>query len=533
MRAEERNDRCVPGLAMTETRPIPAAASMRRAAQYVRMSTERQRYSTANQMAAIARYADQHGLDIVSTYADEGRSGVSLGGRSALQRLIEDVTTERAPFSAILVYDVSRWGRFQDVDEAAFLEHMCKRAGISVHYCAEPFSNDGSMASSIVKTLKRAMAGEYSRELSIKVSAGQRRLCTLGFRQGGAPGFGLRRLLVDSEGRPKGELRQGELKSVQSDRVILVPGPLDEIATVHRIFRWFAEEGINERAIAGKLNEEGILTDLGRAWTFDTVRSLLTNEKYIGNNVYNRFSTRLGQRRRRNAPEQIIRRDGAFAPIVDRSVFAAAQRRFAQRLQRQSNGELLSQLTELRHRSGRLSGRLIDATPDMPPQSVIARRFGGLLRAYEQIGFSPNFSTEKLGARSLRQSLARSIADTLGKELRQRGGQIAYDPTRRLHVCNGTLTTHIYVAFPRVSGAGRLQWLVSLKREPMPDFTLVIRMNAKGQSIQDFLILPREPAEQAYLILQEHNGLPIDQFRHSTFKPFLALLEVETLGHLP
>ena len=518
---------------MTETLRIPAAPSMRSAAQYVRMSTDRQRYSTANQMAAIARYADQHGLAIVSTYADEGRSGVSLGGRSALQRLIEDVTTARAAFSAILVYDVSRWGRFQDVDEAAFLEHMCKRAGIAVHYCAEPFTNDGSMASSIVKTLKRAMAGEYSRELSMKVSAGQRRLCTLGFRQGGAAGFGLRRLLVDSEGRPKGVLRQGELKSVQSDRVILIPGPADEIATVHRIFRWFVEDGLNERTIARKLNEEAILTDLGRAWTFDTVRSLLTNEKYIGNNVYNRFTTRLSQPRRRNAPEQIIRRDGAFEPIVDRSLFTGAQRRFALRLQRRSTDEFVTQLTQLRHRAGRVSGRLIDATTDMPPQHVIARRFGGLLRAYEQIGFSPDFNIDKLGARSLRQNLARSIADTLGKELQQRGGRIVYDPARRLYVCNGLITTHIYVAFPRMSGAGRLQWLVTLKREPTPDVTLVVRMTAERQSIHDFLILPREPVEQAYLILQEQNGFPIDQFRHATLRPFLALLEVEALELVP
>ena len=518
---------------MTETRPIPAASSMRGAAQYVRMSTERQRYSTANQMAAIARYADQHGLDVVSTYADEGRSGVSLGGRNALQRLIEDVTTGRAAFGAILVYDVSRWGRFQDVDEAAFLEHMCKRAGIAVHYCAEPFTNDGSMASSIVKTLKRAMAGEYSRELSIKVSAGQKRLGALGFRQGGAPGFGLRRLLVDGDGRPKGLLQQGEMKSVQSDRVILVPGPPDEIATVERVFRWFVEDGLNERAIARKLNDDAILTDLGRAWTFDTVRSLLTNEKYIGHNVYNRFCARLGQPRRRNAPEQIIRRDNAFEPIVDRPLFAAAQRRFAQRLQRRSKDELLVQLAELRHRSGRLSGRLIDATPNMPPQHVIARRFGGLLRAYEQIGFSPDFNIDKLGARSLRQNLARSIADTLSKDLKQCGGQFVFDPARRLYVCNGTVTAHIYVAFPRMSGAGALQWLVTLKREPTPDFTLVIRMTAERTSIQDFLILPREPAEQAYLILLEQNGFPIDQFRHTTLKPFLTLLDVETLEPLP
>lgn len=66
----------------------------------------------------------------------------------------------------ILVYDVSRWGRFQDADESAHYEYICKRAGIQVAYCAEQFENDGSPVSTIVKSLKRAMASEYSRERS-------------------------------------------------------------------------------------------------------------------------------------------------------------------------------------------------------------------------------------------------------------------------------------------------------------------------------------------------------------------------------
>jgi DNA invertase Pin-like site-specific DNA recombinase len=147
-----------------------------RAAQYVRMSTEHQQYSTENQSHAIRIYAERRGIEIVRTYADEGRSGLRLAGREALTRLIADVQSGKADFEAILVYDVSRWGRFQDADKSAYYEHICTRAGISVHYCAEQFENDGSPVSTIVKGVKRAMAGEYSRELSTKVFAGQCRL---------------------------------------------------------------------------------------------------------------------------------------------------------------------------------------------------------------------------------------------------------------------------------------------------------------------------------------------------------------------
>ena len=199
------------------------------AAAYVRMSTEHQKYSTDNQLDIITKYAERNNFEIIQQYADEGKSGLRLIGRDALQTLISDVESRGIKFKAILVYDVSRWGRFQDPDEAAEIELRCKRHGIKVHYCAEQFENDGSIGSSIIKTVKRAMAGEYSRELSVKVRAGQANLIRLGYRQGGAPGYGLRRMLVDQTGTSKGELQRGEQKSIATDRVILVPGPTEEI----------------------------------------------------------------------------------------------------------------------------------------------------------------------------------------------------------------------------------------------------------------------------------------------------------------
>jgi DNA invertase Pin-like site-specific DNA recombinase len=198
-----------------------------RAAEYVRMSTEHQQYSTLNQSQKIREYAERRGITIVRTYADEGKSGLSISGRAALQRLIADVESCKADFSLILVYDVSRWGRFQDADESAYYEYICKRAGIVVAYVAEEFENDGSPVSTIVKGVKRAMAGEYSRELSTKVFAGQCRMIENGFRQGGSAGFGLRRVLIDQTGNIRGTLNPGEQKYIQTDRVILLPGPED------------------------------------------------------------------------------------------------------------------------------------------------------------------------------------------------------------------------------------------------------------------------------------------------------------------
>lgn len=206
---------------VSEGEPEPPA----RAVAYVRMSTDHQKYSTENQLARIRRYAEERSIEIVRVFEDAGRSGLTLDGREALQRLMAEVNSGVADFTAILVYDVSRWGRYQDADEGAYHEHVCSRAGIRVHYCAEQFENDGSIGSNLLKTVKRVMAGEYSRELSVKVFAGQCRLVELGYRQGGAPGFGLRRLLIDEAREPKGELERGQRKSLQTDRVWPITHP--------------------------------------------------------------------------------------------------------------------------------------------------------------------------------------------------------------------------------------------------------------------------------------------------------------------
>lgn len=188
------------GLEMPTLAAVPVA-------QYLRMSTERQEYSIPNQTQAIATYAYKHGFTVVETYSDPASSGVLFRRRKGLQKLIRDIVQGQARFRAVLVYDVSRWGRFQDTDESAHYEYLCKSAGVRVHYCAESFSNDDSLPSSILKSLKRAMAGEYSRELGEKVFAGQQRGAGLGFRQGGKPGYGFRRLLVSPDGTPPVSLR--------------------------------------------------------------------------------------------------------------------------------------------------------------------------------------------------------------------------------------------------------------------------------------------------------------------------------------
>src|SRR5260370_20831203 len=119
-------------------------------------------------------------MEVAKTYSDAGKSGLTLEHRPGLKQLINDVEAGKVGYSVILVYDVSRWGRFQDADESAYYEYRCRRANISIHYCAEQFPNDGSPYAAILKTIKRMMAAEYSRDLSARVFAGHARLIELG-----------------------------------------------------------------------------------------------------------------------------------------------------------------------------------------------------------------------------------------------------------------------------------------------------------------------------------------------------------------
>jgi DNA invertase Pin-like site-specific DNA recombinase len=248
--------------------------------------------------------------------------------------MIEDVQAGRADYRAILVYDVSRWGRFQDADESAYYEYLCRRAGIEVHYCAEQFENDGGPAATIIKSVKRAMAGEYSRELSAKVFQGQCRLIELGYRQGGAPGYGLRRMLVGLAGDRKGLLARGERKGLQTDRVVLVPGPEEEVGVVRWVYEQFTRHAKRESEIAASLNEKGLVTDLGRAWSRGTVQQILTNEKYIGNNVYYRTSFKLKKKYVDNPPDMWVRADGAFESLVPPEDFFIARGIIRERVDR-------------------------------------------------------------------------------------------------------------------------------------------------------------------------------------------------------
>ena len=499
------------------------------AAQYVRMSTEHQRYSTENQSDAIAQYAVERGYQVVRTYSDAGKSGLRIEGRDGLKQLLEDIQAGKTDFKTVLVYDISRWGRFQDADESAYYEYICKRAGIAVEYCAEQFENDGSPVSTIVKGVKRAMAGEYSRELSQKVFAGQSRLIEMGYRQGGPPGYGLRRMLIDEVGNQKGVLVRGEHKSIQTDRVTLVPGPNYEIAVVNQIFHSFVEDNQSEAQIAADLNARSIKTDLGRDWTTSVVHQLLSNEKYIGNNIWNRHSFKLKKRHVRNDPNNWIRSEGAFEAIVDADLFAAANAIFAAKAQRYSDEEMLDGLREALQTHGFLSGIVINEASALPSSGAYQSRFGSLLRAYKLVGFTPDRDYRYIRINKHLRKIHNRIIHETADGIEQIGGHVQQDVKTGLLTINQEFSASVVIARCKQTGAGAYRWNIRLDTGLLPDITVVVRMDQANETPLDYYLLPTADMTLPKLRLSESNGLMLDALRFDGLAHLFAMSELTSV----
>lgn len=359
--------------------PIPTA-------QYLRMSTEHQQYSLEYQAFVISSYAARNNFAVVRTYADVAKSGLALKNRAGLSDLLKDVVSKDTPFKVILVYDISRWGRFQDADEGAHYEFICRQAGIQVHYCAETFTNDGSMPSAIMKAVKRVMAAEYSRDLSERTTLAITRLVRDGFWAGSSPGYGLRRMLVGQNAERKRVLNVGERKALRDERTVLVPGPSNEIKVIKEIFRLYTEEKRSMSYIAGRLNDLRIPNGT-ICWSYHAIRQILFSEKYSGSLVWRRYTQKLRSRHAPLPPEEWVVARDVIAPIVDRSTFDAARTEWLSRTKQFSDEQYLDCLRSVLKISGRLNGKLINQSPLTPSSSSYISRFGSLERAYQLIGY--------------------------------------------------------------------------------------------------------------------------------------------------
>ena len=461
-------------------------------AQYLRMSTEHQQYSLDNQAATIQKYAQQNGFTVIKTYADSGKSGLVLKHREGLAQLLHDVVGTQQPYRAVLVYDISRWGRFMDTDESAYYEFHCKKSGVPVYYCAETFANDGTMPSLVMKALKRVMASEYSRELSEKVFEGMKGMIQRGLWAGSMPGYGLRRMLVSSVGKPKQVMEYGDRKNLRSDRTILVPGPSAEVKWIREMYRMFIEEKKSSVCIAEVLNRSSVRNGLN-LWNNQSVLKVLTHEKYTGSLVWGRWTQKLRTRSIPVAREHWTILPGALKPIVDRKTFDAARKILDERTVNQSDAVLLEKVRSLLARKKRLTARLLNESRTAPSAVCCKRRFGSLRNLYALLNYERSDTLRirqntRLQVGKLQIALFSRLKH-LFSDLRAVRERPSAKP-KTLRFSSGLMVSVVVCLSERTS-LGRLRWrfqAASAKRRGLP--TLVSFCNAANTRLSTFYVVP-------------------------------------------
>ncbi len=466
------------------------------AAQYVRMSTDHQPLSIETQKAAIQAYAETHNFEVVATYADEARSGIKLLGREGMQRLLKDVMETGCAFKAILVLDVSRWGRFQDVDESAYYEYHCRKNGVNVIYVAEAFSTNSTPFDAVMKQLKRTMAAEYSRELGIKSRAGQITAISLGFATGRLPSIGYRREAVSADGTTSRELGLKERKPRVTDRVRWVLGPSHETEALQWMFDQFVNKALSIRNIVSTLNANDFLSHRGERMTEEMVRNLLSCEVVTGT-----FSW--GTRSRGASATNIARMEKPatnstmVAPLVDRATFEQAQVRLRSVADLYNNGpdrqKMLDKLQRVLKRNPSLIRSQFASSGLAHPQNY-RKYFGSVTEAFRLARRSdlPIKRPISQGIRANKRFFMRDVYQALVAE------DVSVDPKpyrNRLIISGVAVRTRC--AEPRNERRGLKYWLVRhLLAEPVADtpWLLVLFGDQSGLAHEYVLLCPEAHA---------------------------------------
>ena len=316
-------------------------------AYYRHSAQDRQENSIPIQRDQVHEWAEINGVEIVHEFADAGKSGLTAEGRPAFTEMMEEWVKGNADFDYVLCLDVSRWGRFQDIDLSAQYSAECKRHGKQVIYTTIGMPREDDPLYPVYVQFERFRAAQYSKELSDKVWRGCVKIAEDGFWAGGTPPYGMKRLLLDENRDPLHTLEPGQRKGIQNQRVTLVGGDAAEVEVIQRIFDEFVELGYSEYRIAEGLNADGIISPSGGRWGAGSVLARLKNEIYVGTMVYNRTRQKLKTPRQPNPEEQWVRAAEAFEGIISLEQFLRAQEILDLRRRKYDPERMLGQLDAL------------------------------------------------------------------------------------------------------------------------------------------------------------------------------------------
>jgi hypothetical protein len=256
------------------------------------------------------------------------------------------------------------------------------------------------------------------------------------------------------------------------------------------------------------------------------VRTVLTNEKYIGNNVFNRSSFKLKKLHVDNPPEMWIRKEGAFEGIVPLEFFLTAQEIITARSARVSDEELLEHLKRLYTEAGQLSGVLIDQAADIPSAATYRNRFGSLARAYEMIGYRTNRDQERIALNKRLRTLHPEIITRTEAAIAGVGGTVARDAKTDLLTMNDEMVISLVLAQCQPMDDGQLRWRIRF--DPMgyqADVTLAVRLDAQNHGELDYYLLPWLDLPRHEIRLCNRTSIAFEAFRFEDLSFFYGMAE--------
>lgn len=301
-----------------------------KAVAYYRHSAEdKQENSVSIQREQVERFAEREQVQILEHFQDEGISGLTAH-RPGFQEMFSKWVTgpDAQQVDYIIVYDASRFGRFQEMSEVWRWLGLCNERGIKLATVTRGLpKNETSVIDSFIITLDFSMSGEFSKVLSDKVAYGSMKVAEQGYSAGGTAPYGYVRVLLSEQRERLGILQQGEHKIISNQRVTFEPAQDGSADIVKRIYKEFVTGGLFFDDIAQGLNEDDIKTATGRSWNASGVVRVLSNETYTGTRVYNKTWGRLKHKKRNNPPHEWVRCLDAHEALVDTDTFQKAQER--------------------------------------------------------------------------------------------------------------------------------------------------------------------------------------------------------------
>ena len=219
---------------------------------YARYSSDNQREeSIEGQIRECTAYAEKNGITVVKHYIDRALSA-KTDNRPDFQQMIKD--SEKRLFDIVLVWKLDRFARNRY--DSAHYEYQLERNHVKLVSATEPISD--SPAGIMVKSMLTGMAEYYSAELSEKVVRGMTENVLKGKYNGGTIPIGFK---VDEE------------KFFQVD-------PLKAPFVVEAFQRY--NDGATMKELMNWLNDSGVTTNRNQKFTYNSVQTLLTNKRYIG-----------------------------------------------------------------------------------------------------------------------------------------------------------------------------------------------------------------------------------------------------------